>query len=77
MLTNSAVPKEYQMKLTRILEERNLSKLQLSLKAGIAPSDLYRAINGKIPFYPKWKRQVSEYLQVSQDEIFGGDPDEV
>ena len=59
------------MKLLTVLKEKNLSKLQLALKAGIAPSDLYCALNRKKPFYPMWKNRISEYLQISEDELFG------
>lgn len=65
------------MKLLEIIKERKISKLQLAMKAGVVPSDLYQAINGKIPFYPKWKHLIAEYLQMSEDELFGGDTDEV
>lgn len=59
------------MYLLTVLKEKNLSKLQLALKAGIAPSDLYCALNGKKPFYPMWKSRISEYLQMNEDELFG------
>ena len=58
------------MYLITILKERNISKLQLALKAGVTPSDLYQAINGKIPFYPAWKKRISEYLKIDENELF-------
>ena len=58
------------MQLLKILKERNISKLQLALKAGITPSDLYLAINGKKPFYPAWRKRISDFLKVGEGELF-------
>lgn len=61
------------MQLLKVLEERKISKLQLALNAGIAPHYLYNAINGKMPFYPKYKKAIAEYLQVDESELFGNE----
>lgn len=61
------------MILLDILKERNISKLQLSMKCEIACSDLYLAIKGKHPFYPKWRKRISEYLEVDEQILFDGD----
>ena len=61
------------MKLLKVLEERKISKLQLALNAGIAPHYLYNAINGKMPFYPKYKKAIAEYLQMDESELFGNE----
>ena len=58
------------MKLLDVLRERNISKLQLALNAGITPSDLYCALNGKKPFFPKYKRKIAEFLQIDEAELF-------
>ena len=58
------------MKLLDVLKERNISKLQLALNAGITPSDLYCAFNGAQPVYPKYKRKISEFLQTDESELF-------
>jgi predicted transcriptional regulator len=58
------------MKLIQLLEKKNLSKLQLALRAGISPSDLYDAINGRKPFYPAWKKRISECLEMTEEDIF-------
>lgn len=58
------------MKLLDVLKERNISKLQLAMGAGINPSDLYCALNGTKPFYPKYKRKISEFLQIDEDVLF-------
>lgn len=58
------------MRLLEVLEERKISKLQLALNAGIAPHYLYNAINGKMPFYPKYKKAIAEYLKMDENELF-------
>lgn len=58
------------MQLLKVLEERKMSKLQLALNAGIAPHYLYNAINGKMPFYPKYKKAIADYLQMDEIELF-------
>ena len=58
------------MKLLKILEEKQMSKLQLAMRTGIAPHHLYNAINGKMPFYPKYKKAIADYLQIGEEELF-------
>ena len=60
------------MNLIKILKEREITKLQLALKCEITPSDLYSAINGNKPFYPAWRRKISRYLEIDENEIFDG-----
>lgn len=61
------------MQLLKVLEERKISKLQLALNAGIAPHYIYNAINGKMPFYPKYRKAIAEYLQMDESELFGNE----
>lgn len=58
------------MKLLDELSKRNISKLQLALKVGITPSDLYCAFNGTKPFYPKYRRKISEFFGIEEAELF-------
>lgn len=60
------------MVLLKLLEDREISKLQLALNCKITPSDLYRAIKGKKPFYPKWRKNISKYLNVEESFLFNG-----
>ena len=53
-----------------ILEKHGLTVNKLALEAKINPSHLYAAINGKIPFYPAWRRRVAEVLGVDEAELF-------
>ena len=60
------------MILFKILKEKGISKLQLALKCQITPSDLYNAMNGNKPFYPKWKKKIARYLEIDEHLIFEG-----
>lgn len=56
--------------LEKALNEKGLSVLQLSYLARIHSPDLYNALNGKKPFYPGWKKRVSEALEIPESELF-------
>lgn len=43
---------------------------KIGLKTGIAPQDLYHAINGKKPFYPGWRKRVANALDIPEAELF-------
>lgn len=43
----------------------------LAIKASINPSDLYSALNGHRPWYPGWRKRISQALDVAEEEIFG------
>ena len=60
------------MTLSEILKKRNISKLQLALCTQITPSDLYSAMNGKKPFYPKWRKKIADYMQIDEKVLFEG-----
>lgn len=57
-------------KIETLLNERGISRLQLAIKAGINPSDLYAALNGSKPLYPSWRRKISEALGVAEADLF-------
>ena len=59
------------MKLLEILKERGMSKLQLAMGAGITPSDLYCALNGRKPLYPAYRRKIAMFLGFEEHELFG------
>lgn len=58
-------------KLKKELERRNMSVRQLAIKAEIVPQALYAAINGRVNFWPGWKRRVAEALDMEVSELFG------
>lgn len=57
-------------KIETLLNEQGISKLQLAMKAGINPSDLYAALNGSKPIFPAWRKKISEALGVPEAELF-------
>lgn len=58
------------MKIEETLKERKISGLQAAMRAGIAPSDFYQAVNGKKPFFPSWRKRLAEVLDMPEDELF-------
>lgn len=58
------------IKLTNVLKERGMTKFKLSKLANIAEQDIYSAFNGRKPFYPNWRKRISEVLEVSETELF-------
>ena len=62
--------------LEKALNEKRLNVLQLSYLARIHSPDLYNAWNGKKPFYPGWKKRVSEALELPEDYLFSTEEEE-
>lgn len=62
-------------KVLKAIEEKGLTKHKVAYLMGINPADLYHALNGKKPMYPKYRKKLSEVLCVPEDELFvdGGD----
>lgn len=57
-------------KLEQVLRDRGISKCALAMKCGIPPSALYNALNGKIVIWPKYKKSISDYLGMTEEELF-------
>lgn len=57
-------------KLKSIMVHRNLSQGKLAMLSGIAVTSFNQAYNGKIPFYPSWRKQTAAALNMSEDEVF-------
>ena len=47
-----------------------MSVRQLAIKSDIIPQALYAAINGKVEFWPGWKKKVADALEMSVEELF-------
>ena len=62
--------------LREVMKKRGLSQNQLAMDARIAPSEFSKAINGRIPWYPKWRKGVSDVLGIPEHELFEGDGNE-
>lgn len=56
--------------LMKVLEEKNISRYQLAKGAKIAPPDIYKCFSGKQSFYPKWRKNIAEYLGVNETDLF-------
>lgn len=61
-----------QEKLKAILEEMNISVYRLAKECKINVSDLYSGVNGRKVIYPKWRKAISEYLNMSEADLFEG-----
>jgi lambda repressor-like predicted transcriptional regulator len=59
-----------QEKLRLILREKGISVNKLALECKITSPDMYSALNGKKPMFPKWRKAISEYLGMTEDELF-------
>ena len=58
------------MKLRTVMEKNGISQRKLSLLTNITSQDLNQAINGKKPFFPSWRKRVSEALKIPENELF-------
>lgn len=56
--------------LKRILRERNISAYRLAKECHIAACDIYQALNGKKPMFPRWKKSISSYLHIDEKLLF-------
>lgn len=52
------------------LAERHMTVYALAKATGISSSLLYRAVGGKMVFFPGWKRRIADALDCSVDELF-------
>lgn len=57
-------------KLKAEMARQGISGNRLAMKSLIASSDFYSAMNGKKPWYPKWRSRVAEVLGVPESELF-------
>jgi len=57
-------------KIESLIKEQGMSKMQLAMKAGINPSDLYQALKGNKPMFPAYRRKISNALGVPEAELF-------
>ena len=59
--------------LKEIMKEKNISTHKLAKLSNITPQDLYSALSGKKPFFPNWRKRVSEALDSTVEELFAED----
>lgn len=66
----------YQM-FEEAIKEKKISKMKLSMEAGISPSDFYQAYSGMKPFYPRWRESICKVLDLKKEDLFPEEEREV
>lgn len=56
--------------LRKILNEKGITPYKLAKCVGMAPPDMYACLNGHKSFFPKWRRNIANYLEMPEYEIF-------
>lgn len=57
-------------RLKSALEEEGLTVYRLAKITGIYAPDIYNAINGNKPFYPRWREKIASALEIPEEELF-------
>lgn len=57
-------------KLEKMMVEKNITRYRLAKVTGIAPSDIYSALNGNRKMYSGWKKRIADALDVKISDIF-------
>jgi transcriptional regulator with XRE-family HTH domain len=57
-------------KLKLIMSQQKLSQCKLSKIAEMTVTSFNQAFNGKIPFYPTWRKLTATALNMTEDEVF-------
>ena len=60
-------------KLVEKMRQKNITTHKLAKLSNITPQDLYSALSGKKPFFPNWRKRVSEALDSTVEELFAED----
>lgn len=62
-----------QTKLAKTLNEKSVSAYRVAKDCGIALPTMYSIMSGKMFPYPKYRKLISEYLDVPEAELFDVD----
>lgn len=57
-------------RLIDVMKNRGITQLELARLTRMSPSDLCFALNGKRPWFPSWRKRISEALNMSEAELF-------
>ena len=57
-------------KLKSIMRQSKLSQYRLAHMANVPSTGLNQAINGKLTFFPGWRKRVAIALNMPEDEVF-------
>jgi len=52
------------------MTQQNISQCKLAKLAGMTVTSFNQAFNGKIPFYPLWRKQTATALNMPEDTVF-------
>ena len=58
--------------LQKVIDERGISVMRLALELMIPPNNLYAALKGDIPMYPRYRKSISEFFNKPEEELFPG-----
>ena len=58
-------------RLRAAVSKRGLSFRKLAIMTGIAPQSLSAALNGRVEFWPGWRKRIAAALELSEEELFG------
>lgn len=56
--------------LKEIMRQRNISQASMARMANINQTQFNRAYNGFQPFFPGWKKKISQALNMNEEELF-------
>lgn len=56
--------------LKQEMQRQNIKAYSLAKRAEISSSDLYSAMAGKRPMFPKWRKRISMVLNVPEEALF-------
>lgn len=56
--------------LKEIMKQRNISQASMARMANINQTQFNRAYNGFQPFFPAWRKRISEALNIREEELF-------
>jgi lambda repressor-like predicted transcriptional regulator len=57
-------------KIRCLCKKKNMSIAAMMRSANMHSCDFYQAVNGKKPFFPAWRRRISEVLEMPEEELF-------
>lgn len=56
--------------LNKEMAKQHIKPFTLAKQADINPSDLYSALKGNRPMFPKWRKRISGVLDVPEEMLF-------
>lgn len=60
----------HKTKLKQIIDERKITPYRLAKDCNISTSLIYGVVKGTQQVFPRWRKSISEYLELPEEEIF-------